>query len=244
MFIGIGTVINIGAILVGSALGVLLGNRFSEERRSLITDVLGLITLVSGASSIVSLWSSDVTQAFPRGWPFLIVLFSLLIGALIGNTAQIEKRLENSGAWLQKKLGGSSSTTFVQGFMAASLVFAIGPLAILGSISDGMSRGIDQLLLKSTLDLFASIAFAATFGWGVAASAIAVGIYQALWTVIGLFLGSILNTYQVDLMTAVGGILLLGIGSRLLQLKQIRVGDLLPALFIVPLLATAIHQFA
>ena len=128
--------------------------------------------------------------------------------------------------------------------MAASLVFAIGPLAILGSISDGMSRGIDQLLLKSTLDLFASIAFAATFGWGVAASAIAVGIYQGLWTVIGLFLGSILNTYQVDLMTAVGGILLLGIGSRLLQLKQIRVGDLLPALFVVPLLATAIHQFA
>ena len=126
MFIGIGTVINIAAILVGSALGVLLGNRFSEERRSLITDVLGLITLVSGASSIVSLWSSDVTEAFPRGWPFLIVLFSLLIGALIGNTAQIEKRLENSGAWLQKKLGGSSSTTFVQGFMAASLVFAIG----------------------------------------------------------------------------------------------------------------------
>ena len=244
MFIGIGTVINIGAILVGSALGVLLGNRFSEERRSLITDVLGLITLVSGASSIVSLWSDDVTHAFPRGWPFLIVLFSLLIGALIGNAAQIEQRLENSGDWLQKKLGGSSSTTFVQGFMAASLVFAIGPLAILGSISDGMSRGIDQLLLKSTLDLFASIAFAATFGWGVAASAIAVGIYQGLWTVIGLFLGSILNTYQVDLMTAVGGILLLGIGSRLLQLKQIRVGDLLPALFVVPLLATAIHQFA
>ena len=82
MFIGIGTVINIGAILVGSSLGVLLGNRFSEERRSLITDVLGLITLVSGASSIVALWSSEVTQAFPRGWPFLLVLFSLLIGAL------------------------------------------------------------------------------------------------------------------------------------------------------------------
>ena len=100
------------------------------------------------------------------------------------------------------------------------------------------------MLFRSTLDLFASIAFAATFGWGVAASAIAVGIYQGLWTVIGLFLGSILNTYQVDLMTAVGGILLLGIGSRLLQLKQIRVGDLLPALFVVPLLATAIHQFA
>ena len=176
MFIGIGTVINIGAILIGSSLGVLLGNRFSEERRSLITDVLGLITLVSGASSIVALWSSEVTQAFPRGWPFLIVLFSLLIGALIGNAAKIEKKLENSGSWLQRRFRNASNTTFVQGFMAASLVFAIGPLAILGSISDGMSRGIDQLLLKSTLDLFASIAFAATFGWGVAASAIAVGM--------------------------------------------------------------------
>jgi uncharacterized membrane protein YqgA involved in biofilm formation len=124
------------------------------------------------------------------------------------------------------------------------LVFAIGPLAILGSISDGMSRGIDQLLLKSTLDFFASIAFAATFGWGVAASAIAVGVYQFSWTVIGFFLGSVLNDYQVDLMTTVGGILLLGIGLRLLAIKQIRVGDLLPGLFIVPLLAYAVHLFA
>jgi uncharacterized membrane protein YqgA involved in biofilm formation len=124
------------------------------------------------------------------------------------------------------------------------LVFAIGPLAILGSISDGMSRGIDQLLLKSTLDFFASIAFAATFGWGVAASAIAVGVYQISWTVIGFFLGSVLNNYQVDLMTAVGGILLLGIGLRLLAIKQIRVGDLLPGLFIVPVLAYSVHLFA
>jgi uncharacterized membrane protein YqgA involved in biofilm formation len=107
-----------------------------------------------------------------------------------------------------------------------------------------MSRGIDQLLLKSTLDFFASIAFAATFGWGVAASAIAVGVYQISWTVIGFFLGSVLNGYQVDLMTAVGGILLLGIGLRLLAIKQIRVGDLLPGLFIVPVLAYSVHLFA
>jgi len=244
MFVGIGTAINIVAILAGSALGVLLGNKFKESTRTLTTDVLGLITLVSGASSIVSLWAQSVTGTFPKGWPFLIVLASLLLGGLLGSALRIESRLEHSGSWLQSKFKSSSNSQFVQGFIAASLVFAIGPLAILGSISDGMSRGIDQLLLKSTLDFFASIAFAATFGWGVAASAIAVGVYQISWTVIGFFLGSVLNGYQVDLMTAVGGILLLGIGLRLLAIKQIRVGDLLPGLFIVPLLAYSVHLFA
>lgn len=244
MFVGFGTTINIVAILAGSALGVLLGNKFKESTRTLTTDVLGLITLVSGASSIVSLWSQSVTGTFPKGWPFLIVLASLLLGGLLGSALRIESRLEHSGSWLKSKFKSSSNSQFVQGFIAASLVFAIGPLAILGSISDGMSRGIDQLLLKSTLDFFASIAFAATFGWGVAASAIAVGVYQISWTVIGFFLGSVLNGYQVDLMTAVGGILLLGIGLRLLAIKQMRVGDLLPGLFIVPVLAYSVHLFA
>ena len=116
------------------------------------------------------------------------------------------------------------------------MLFAIGPLAILGSISDGMSTGIDQLVLKSSLDFFAAMAFAASLGWGVAASAIPVGIYQAIWTVIGLALGSVLSAYQVDAMTITGGLLLICIGLRLLKIKEIAVGNLLPALFIAPVL--------
>jgi uncharacterized membrane protein YqgA involved in biofilm formation len=106
-----------------------------------------------------------------------------------------------------------------------------------------MSTGIDQLLLKSSLDFFAAMAFAASLGWGVAASAIPVGIYQGLWTLIGLGLGNILSGYQVDAMTITGGLLLVCIGLRLLKIKDIAVGNLLPALFIAPVLVLALHSF-
>ena len=131
----------------------------------------------------------------------------------------------------------------MEGFLDASLLFAIGPLAILGSISDGMGNGIDQLILKSVLDGFASMAFASSLGWGVAASIIPVGIYQGLWTVVGLSLGNIMSDYQIDAMTITGGILLLAIGFRLLKIKNIPVGNLLPALFLAPLVALLFNQF-
>jgi hypothetical protein len=127
--------------------------------------------------------------------------------------------------------------------MAASLLFAIGPLAILGSISDGMGNGHQQLILKSTLDCITSIAFGATFGWGVTFSFIPVGIYQGVWTVAGWGLGSIMSAYQVGAMTAVGGVLLAGIGLRVLEIKFISVGDLLPAIFFAPLIATVAHNW-
>ena len=106
-----------------------------------------------------------------------------------------------------------------------------------------MDTGITQLVLKSTLDFFAAIAFASTFGVGVMASAIPVGLYQGTWTLIGLLLGNILSDYQVDVMTITGGLLLLGIGMRLLKFKLIPVGNLLPALFLAPVFALALHQF-
>ena len=106
-----------------------------------------------------------------------------------------------------------------------------------------MSRGIDQLLLKSILDMFAAMAFAASLGWGVAASAIAVGIYQGAWTVIGAFLGNILASYQIDCMTITGGLMLVAISLRLLKIRQVAVGNLLPALFLAPVIALALHQF-
>jgi uncharacterized membrane protein YqgA involved in biofilm formation len=141
---------------------------------------------------------------------------------------------------LKRRFDAQGESPFVEGFVTASLIFAIGPLAILGSISDGMSTGIDQLVLKSTLDFFASIAFAAALGWGVAVSALPVGVYQFAWTGIGFALGSVLSDYQVSAMTATGGILLLGIAFKLLNIKQIAIGNLLPALAVAPLLALGI----
>ena len=243
MFPGFGTALNILAIIIGGTLGVFIGGRISEKLRNLITDVLGCVTIISAADALSAYWDKDLQDAMPQGWVILVVVFSLLAGAVIGSLLRIEDRLENFGIKLKKRFSKDSGSNFVEGFVSASLIFAIGPLAILGSISDGMGTGIDQLVLKSTLDGFTSLAFAASLGWGVALSSLPVGIYQFAWTAIGLFLGSILTDYQVSAMTAVGGILLVGISIRLLRIKQIAVGNLLPALALAPLLALAAHQF-
>ena len=243
MFPGIGTVLNISTIIIGGTLGVFIGAKISEKLRNLIIDVLGCVTIISAADALSAYWDKELSNAIPRGWVIIVIIFSLLIGALIGTVLQIEDRLENLGENLKRRFSSSSGSNFVDGFVSASLIFAIGPLAILGSISDGMGTGIDQLVLKSTLDGFTSLAFAASLGWGVALSSLPVGIYQFIWTAIGLFLGSILAGYQVAAMTAVGGVLLIGIALRLLRIKQIAVGNLLPALVLAPLLALAAHQF-
>lgn len=243
MFVGIGTVINVAAIVIGAALGVLIGNKMAEKTRNLMTDVLGAITLIGAASAISSLWKNDLVDAVPQGFPILIVLGSLLLGGLAGSVLKIEDRLESLGVSLKNRFDRKGDSPFVEGFVTASLIFVIGPLAILGSISDGMSTGIDQLALKSTLDFFAALAFAAALGWGVALSALPVGVYQGVWTVIGFGLGSVLSDYQVSAMTATGGVLLLGIGFKLLGIKNIAIGNLLPSLALAPLLAFAISSF-
>ena len=243
MFPGIGTVINVLTIIAGASLGVLVGNKMSSRTRSLLTDVLGLVTLLGAASALIPLWSNRYITALPQGWTLLVVLGSLLIGGLIGAALKLENRLDSLGEKLRIRFKASSDSTFVEGFVSASLLFAIGPLAILGSISDGMSNGIDQLILKSTLDFFAAMAFATSLGWGVAVSALPVGIYQGAWTVIGLGLGQVLAGYQIDAMTIVGGIMLVCIALRLLNIKQVAVGNLLPALAIAPVFALAVHSF-
>jgi uncharacterized membrane protein YqgA involved in biofilm formation len=243
MFPGAGTVINIITIIGGASLGVLVGNKMPSRTRTLLTDVLGLVTLLGAASALIPLWSDRYVAALPQGWTLLVVLGSLLLGGLIGSAFRIENRLDSLGEKLRIRFKASRESSFVEGFVAASLLFAIGPLAILGSISDGMGAGIDQLILKSTLDFFASMAFATSLGWGVAVSALPVGIYQGVWTVIGFGLGEVLAGYQIDAMTIVGGIMLICIGLKLLNIKSVSVGNLLPALAIAPIFALVVHTF-
>ena len=243
VIIGLGTLINIVGIIAGSTVGVLAGSRLAVKTRDLITDVLGLITILAAAGAVIPLFSSDFASSLPKGWTLLSILGSLLIGGLIGSALKLEDRLELLGENLRRKFGAKKEGTFVEGFVSSSLLFVIGPLAILGSISDGMGTGIDQLSLKSILDFFAAIAFAASLGWGVAASAIPVGIYQGVWTLIGLFLGNVLAQYQIDAMTIVGGLLLLSIGLRLLRIKEVAVGNLLPALAIAPVFVYVLNTF-
>ena len=243
MFVGAGTLVNIVAILVGSSLGIAAGSRITKRSQSLITDVLGLITALGAASALSPLWSSLFESSLPQGSSLLVILAAMLIGGLLGSALSLETRLDAFGENLRKRFRASQESPFVEGFVSASLLFVIGPLAILGSVSDGMSQGIDQLILKSSLDFFAAMAFASTLGWGVAASAIPVAIYQGFWTLIGLGLGSVLSQYQIDAMTICGGLMLVGIALRLLDIKKIPVANLLPALVIAPALATLLHQF-
>jgi uncharacterized membrane protein YqgA involved in biofilm formation len=243
MFVGAGTLVNIVAILVGSSLGIAAGSRITKRSQSLITDVLGLITALGAASALSPLWSPLFESSLPQGSSLLVILAAMLIGGLLGSALSLETRLDAFGENLRKRFRASQESPFVEGFVSASLLFVIGPLAILGSVSDGMSQGIDQLILKSSLDFFAAMAFASTLGWGVAASAIPVAIYQGGWTVLGLALGSVLSQYQIDAMTICGGLMLVGIALRLLDIKKIAVANLLPALAIAPLLATLLHQF-
>ena len=242
MFPGIGTVFNVFTIVLGATVGIFIGERLREQTRNLITDVLGMVTILGAASAIIPLFKSQYSEMIPKGWSSMPILISLLFGGIIGSALNLEDRVEKLGEYLRKKFK-SSEGSFVEGFLDASLLFAIGPLAILGSISDGMGNGIDQLTLKSVLDGFAAMAFASSLGWGVAAAAIPVGVYQGIWTVIGLVLGNIMLPYQVDAMTVTGGILLLAIGFRLLKLKNIPVGNLLPALFLAPIVALVFNSF-
>jgi uncharacterized protein len=246
VFTGAGTVLNVTTILIGSGIGVALGTRLPERTRDVVTDGLGLVTMLVAALSAVAVLDSALTSRVGGGGgAVLVVLAAILSGSIVGSLLRIEHRLEAVGEWFRRlflrsassNTDGDSRKRFVEGFVSASLVFCVGPLAILGALSDGLGQGIEQLALKSTLDGFASIAFAASLGIGVALSALAVGLYQGAFTLVGVGLGGVMPDYQVAAMTATGGLLLIGISLRLLRIRAVPVGDMLPALAFAPLIA-------
>lgn len=236
MFIGLGTVANVVSVVVGALVGLVLGHRIPERTRDTVTSVLGLVTLLIGGLSAASVTSAALTDAVGSG-ALLIVLGSLLLGAIAGSGWRLEDRLEGLGDRVRRRFArGDDSSTFVDGFVTATLLFCVGPLAILGSLSDGLGRGPDQLLVKSVMDGFAAMAFASTLGVGVMFAAVPVLVYQGALTLVGALAGSILPTAHIDALTATGGLILVALGIRLLKLKPLPVGDLLPALVIAPLL--------
>jgi uncharacterized membrane protein YqgA involved in biofilm formation len=237
VFTGAGTVINVGAVLAGAGIGLALGQKFPERTRTLLTQCLGLFTVVLGATSIAEGLSDALAAEVGPQAPLLIVLGAVLLGAILGSLAGLEDRLEAGAEWLRRKVArGAEPSRFVGAVVTATLVFCVGPLSILGSISDGLGRGVEQLLVKSVLDGFASIAFASTLGLGVLFSVFPLAVYQGLLTLLGLSLGEFLSAGQVDALGATGGIILLALGLRLAGVVRIAVGDLLPGLVFAPTL--------
>lgn len=244
---GSGTAVNVASVLAGSTVGVLAGNRLPVRTRDLVTDALGLVTLLIAGLSAVAVNDASLAAKVGPHAPLLIVLGSLVIGGIVGSALRLEQRVEGLGGWLQRRLadGGDSAerARFIEGFVTASLVFCTGPLTILGSLSDGLGHGADQLYLKATLDGFAAIAFASSFGWGVAASALTVLVVQGAITALGAILGNVLPDAQLAAITAAGGLMLVGVALRLLRIREIAVADLLPGLLVAPVLVGAVAAF-
>ena len=231
-----GTFINVAAIIVGSLIGLLVGNRIPENTRQTLVSGLGLFTLAYGVF------------IFGKTQNMLIPLFSIVLGTIIGELLKIEERMNGLGEGIQRKLASwnpsltGESQKFVTGFVSASLLFCIGPMAILGSIQDGLSGDFQMLAIKSLLDGIASIAFASTLGVGVIFSAGAVLIYQGAISLLASWIGQSFGDAVVAEMTATGGVILAGIAlSNLLQIKKIRTGSFLPALFLAVLIVLLLN---
>lgn len=223
-----GTIINVAAILLGSILGILFGGRLSNQLKSTVVLGMGLFLLGMGL------------QMFLKTENSLVVLGALVFGTLLGEWWRIEDGLKKFGEFLESRFSREAddvSNRFIRGFMTASLLFAIGPIGILGSIQDGLSGDYNLLVVKSVIDGFVSIAFASTLGIGVAFSSLIIFVYQGAISLMAIQLDAIVTTSMMNELTATGGILLIGIGiSNLLEIKKIRVGNMLPALLIAPLI--------
>ncbi len=238
-FIGLGTLVNVCAVICGAVIGMVLGDRFSPRARAGLTDTLGILTLILGGLSLIPLQGQPLTSLLGSA-TLVVILIPLLIGVLVGSALGLEERLDDLGTFLRKVLIRKDSSAraqqrFVNGFVTASLVSCIGPLAFLGSLNDGLGLGADQLYVKSVLDFFTAIAFATSFGIGVGASALTMILIQGGITLFGWAVGDIMPRAAIDAASVVGGIILLGVGLRMLQIRQIRVADMLPALLFAPL---------
>lgn len=218
-----GTLINVVTVVVGGGLGLLVGSRLPERSRRTVMDGIGVVTIVLGVEMALKTQNA------------LVVLLSMLFGALVGEWARIEDRLASVGDALKARLRGGGGARFTEGFVAASLLFCVGPMAILGSINDGLRGDYSLLAVKSVLDGFAAMAFASTMGVGVLFSTITVLVYQGGITLLAGTAEAVLTAPVVAELTATGGVMVLAIGIRLLDLRDIRVGNFLPALLFAPL---------
>jgi uncharacterized membrane protein YqgA involved in biofilm formation len=225
---GLGTIVNVAAIVAGSIIGLVAGTRLPDRMRETAFQGVGLVVLVLGVQQALATHN----LAFP--------LAAVLLGGVIGEALNIEGRLERLGERLRRLVeradrGDRPHSTFVDGFVSATLIFCVGPLTILGSISDGLGNGAQLLFIKSALDGTVSVVLASTLGIGVTLSAASVLLVQGVLTLAAQSLHRLLTARMIAETTATGGILVVAIGLRLLEVARLRVGNFLPALLLAPL---------
>ncbi len=230
-----GTWINLALVLLGTGCGLLLRHQLSPKMRVIITQAMGLTTLFIGVSMAQNL--SSAKSGSVEG--VILALIALAIGGLLGEWWQLENRLSASGDWLKERFKGGSR--FTEGFVASSLLFCIGPMAILGSLNNGLLGDSTILVIKSTMDGLVSIALTGTYGVGVGFSVLPLVIYQGGLSLLASTFGQIIpdpaTAPSVLLVTGTGGIMLLGLGLNLLEVGKIHVAAFLPALGLAPLIS-------
>ncbi|MEO1350947.1 MAG: DUF554 domain-containing protein [Cyanobacteria bacterium J06635_15] len=228
-----GTLINVATVLIGTGIGLLLRNRLPQAMRQIITQAIGLLTLYIGvtmANSLASVKGGNIDG-------IILGLLALVIGGILGEWAQIEQRLNQLGDRLKKQFRGGGR--FTEGFVAASLLFCVGPLTVIGSLNNGLNGDNTLLTIKSTMDGFAAAALTGSYGMGVGFSALVVLVFQGGISLLAGGLVQVLpdpaNNPSILLATGVGGIMILGLGLNLLEIAKVRVASFLPALVLAPL---------
>ncbi len=222
---GIGTAINVVAVLVGGGIGTLVGAKLPERMRDTAMQAIGIVTLLVGISNFLEFDNP------------LIPLVSVILGVVVGELLGIDAALKRFGDYLEKRFSKGGSPVS-KAFVTTSLLFCVGPLTVIGSLEDGLTGDYSLLALKSALDFVASLAFASVLGWGVLLSAGTVLVVQGSITLGAAFLEGFVTEPMILATTATGGILIFGLGLVLLDLKEVRVANMLPALLFAPVLVS------
>jgi len=227
-----GTLLNVATVLAGTVIGVLIGARMPQRMQESLTTGLGFFTVLIAVSMGLGIFTDPAAQPGDD----LAVLAAILAGVTIGELLRIHDGLEWLGGWFQRRLSsGDRPSRIAEGFVTASLVFCVGPLTILGSLENGLTGDVRLLAIKSLLDGVASIAFAAALGWGVALSAITVLVVQGGIAAGASAISGLMDPITILAVSSAGGIMLLGVALRLLDLKPVRVANFLPALILAPI---------
>ena len=223
---GIGTAINVVAVLIGGGIGTLVGAKLPEKMRFSAMAAIGIVTLLVGIANFIEFDNP------------LVPLVSVVVGLVVGELLDIDAALRRLGDSLERRFSKGESPVS-RAFVTTSLLFCVGPLTVIGSLEDGLTGNYDLLALKSALDFIAALTFASVLGWGVLLSAGTVLLVQGTLTFGAEFLEPVVTEAMIGATTATGGILIVGLGLGLLELKEIRVANMLPALLIAPVLVAA-----
>jgi uncharacterized membrane protein YqgA involved in biofilm formation len=246
-----GTIVNVITVAVGSLIGLSASQALPKRYRDIVLTTLGLITITLGIDAGVLRFADTVKEFAPlvessRAYGArlaMVMIGSLLVGAVIGTAIRIHERVESVGAWIHGRFSGGDSHTFAEGFLTASVIFCVGPLTLVGCLENGAHGDPGYLYIKSLLDGFCSLALASSLGWGVFASVLTVLFFQGGLALLAHWVAQPLDELSIALMTVVGGVVLLATAMVILEIKKIPVANLLPGIFLPPLIVWIVEMF-